>query len=205
MTDKEIFITISGDTNMNRGILLKPGKLSFCICEFQRRRRSTRAQHQLTIDVISTPLLNQEDIQLRRTVNIWDVEEIYKISIKTEVPSLLRLAASTFDETPPPGDIFTYDNTHWVFNHYTTLPLEYWECHTQHKAFVNHNWVRIYSCACDEDLRNTHSDIFTVVNHFDYPHIDECVDFIAEAYRVYRQRAHSYLSNIARRRIAFRR
>jgi len=205
MTDQPVFVTISGDSNTNRGIILKPGRLSFCICQFQRRRRATRSRHQLTIDVISTPAYDQNNIRIIRTVNVWDDEEIYKISLKNVVPSLLRLTASVFDETPPPDIIFPYNSKDWIFNHYTNLPLEYWECNTQHKAYVNHNWIRLYSCSCEEDLRDTHSDLFEIVNEFDYPHEDECVEFIQEAYRVYRERALSYLSNIARRRIAFRR
>ncbi len=199
-TPNEIFLNISGDSNIHRGIVLKPGRLSFCICEFQRRKRSSRSNHKLRIRLQPRPHDVMQNVKLTRTINHAREEEIYSVLVKTEVTSLFKLASTALGEIPDPENLFPYFYDDWIYPHYTNLKLQYWDCYII--LSMTHFWNSMNSCDCDYQLMNTNSTIFTVLPVRDFPH-DNCARYARlpnETYEEYRERVSSYSSLIPQRR-----
>jgi len=172
-TEETIFVNLSGDNNIHRGIELQPGVVSICICEFQRRRKAFRSRNRLHVNVKPQPYSVIQNIQLRRYINTEEEEERFIIVPKyLHVPSLLKLATATQGVVPPPHELFPYKPTDWIFPNHKTIEITYWECHTV--ITVSHWWICIPSCKCENTLMNTNSSDFNfrAARVGDFPHTD---------------------------------
>ena len=172
ITNEEIFVTVTGDYSPYKGINLKPGRLSFCICEFQRRKRAYRSCNYLTIQLQKLPHDVEKNAEIRRYIHTWEEEEVFIIRPKfLYVPSLAQIASTKLTEIPEPEEIFPYTRDHWIYPWKKKQVINFWECHTL--IGVVHWWITLFSCRCSEaeqdDINIPHHTISRTT--FDFPHV----------------------------------
>ncbi len=150
-TDEIVFFNISADSNPYRGLTVKPGRTSICICAFNARKLRTHSKHFLDVTLVRRPYDVPRNNKVSRIVNTILQEEIYLVESNTGNPaSLFKLSAGNLFQIPGPDSLFPYSTTDWICPRTETFRISFWECRSSKYGPTIHWWVNIPNCDCLE-------------------------------------------------------